>query len=124
MYLKFFNIGIRNNLLYPFLFCLLFAVSVAFGQGYYISQEQMETLTTEILNINESNKNLTSKLQLQQQQYQELQTIYNNKYTLAQEQLETYKSYCKKYENRELIYKYGIAGAFLVGLVVGILVSK
>lgn len=84
----------------------------------------METLTTEILNINKSNINLTSKLQLQQEQYQELQKIYDKKYTLAQEQLATYKSYLKKYESRELIYKYCIGIAFGLGLILGIVVAK
>lgn len=104
--------------------CLFFGVSVAFSQGYYITEEQMEQLTTEILNINKSNNNLTSKLQLQQQQYQELQTICDKKYTLAQEQLETYKSYLKKYENRELIYKYGIVAGFVAGLLIGVVVAR
>jgi hypothetical protein len=38
--------------------------------------------------------------------------------------LETYKNYCKKYESRELIYKYGIAGALVVGIIVGVMIAK
>ena len=104
--------------------CLFFGVSVAFSEGYYITAEQMEKLTIEIENISNSNNNLMSKLQLQQQQYQELQTIYDKKYTSAQEQLETYKNYLQKYENRNLIYKYGILGALVVGVIVGVVVAK
>jgi hypothetical protein len=99
-------------------------VSVAFSQGYYISQEQMEQLTTEILNISESNNNLMNKLHLQQEQYQTLQTIYDKKYMLAQEQLETYKSCLRKSESRELIYKYLVAGSFVAGILLGVLVAK
>ena len=114
----------RLKVLLLLLLCLFFGVQVAFSQGFYITQEQMEQLTTEILNINESNNNLMSKLQLQQQQYLTLQTTYDKKYTLAQEQLETYKSYLKKYESKELIYKYCIGIAFGLGLILGIVVAK
>lgn len=103
---------------------LLYGVHFVFGSGYYITTEQMERLTNEITTIQSSNNNLITKLQLQQEQYSKLMQAYETKYTLAQEQLETYKSYYQKSRNKESIYKYFIAGGFVAGLVLGIIIMK
>lgn len=106
------------------LFVLLYGVHFVFGSGFYITQEQMKTLTNEINNITSSNKNLITKLQLQQEQYQILITTYENKYTLAQEQLQTYKNSLKTSKDKESIYKYCIGIGFALGVLLGVVVAK
>ena len=112
------------KVLWLVLFFFFSGVSFAFGSGFYITEEQMEKLTNEINIITNSNNNLINKLELQQEQYQKLIQVYENKYTLAQDQLQTYKNYSQRLENKSSIYKYGIGIAFAIGLVLGVVLVK
>ena len=121
---------LRVLLLLPLLVC--FGVEVAFSQGgYFVTEEQLNSLTEQInrlQNNNESMMNLLeiqkNELDLQMNDYQALEKNYQERLQITEKQVKNYQNLLSKSKDRELIYKYGIAGAFVVGVLVGVFVAK
>ena len=111
------------------MFCV---TSDAFAGGtYYLTEEQLNNLTKQINNLQKNNndmiillENQKSELEKQNKEFLTLEQNYLEKYLIIEKQQRNYQQLLKKYENKELIYKYGIVGAFVVGLLVGVFISK
>ena len=115
------------------IFIIIFwsAMCVAFADTYYLTQEQLNSLSKQINNLQNSNKNMTellqqheNKLNLQICNYEVLETNYHNKCLALEEQQKNYQSLLNKYKSRSSIYKYSIIGALCVGLIVGVIIVK
>ena len=107
--------------------CLLVFCGVAYASAqatYYVTETQLNSLKELITNLQNNNESMTSLLNLQMSEYENLQKTYEEKSATTDKQLQNYQQLLSKSASRELIYKYGIAGAFVVGLIVGIFVAK
>lgn len=106
------------------LLCVWCGAACVFGQGYYITEEQMDVLVTEVANMSNSNNNLQKLLQKQKLNFMTVSDSWNKKYILVQQQLENCKRCLARSENKKLIYKYGVAIAFVVGVALGVIIVK
>lgn len=110
------------SLVLLFLFC---GAAVALSADtYYLTGEQLNELSKQITSLQSSNKNMMILLENQKKEYLTLENNYLEKYLTMEKQQQNYQNLLNRYESRSLIYKYCIAGAFVVGLVIGVMVVK
>ena len=104
---------------------LFFGVAYASAQAtYYVTEQQLNSLKELITNLQNNNNDMKNLLDLQTKDYNELKKNYTEKSATTDKQLQNYQSLLSKSKDRELIYKYGIAGAFVVGVLLGVFVAK
>ena len=63
-------------------------------------------------------------LNLQTKEYETLEQNYLNKFLTMEKQQKNYQELLSRYESKSSILKYSIAGAFVVGLILGFVVAK
>lgn len=121
------------------LFLLLYGVSVAFSEDtYFLTREQLNALEMQILNLQNNNASMMSllesqrlelenqKIELEQQtnNFQILENNYLQKYLVMEQQLQNSQQLLNRSKSRESLYKYGMVGTFVLGLIIGIVVAK
>ena len=107
------------------LFVSLLWSGLCFGSGYLLCNRNIaKRISSLITNLENNNNDMKNLLDLQTKDYETLQRNYTEKSATTDKQLQNYQELLKLSENKNLIYKYGIAGAFVVGVLLGVFVAK
>lgn len=118
---------------------LFYATPFVFSEDtYFVTKEQLNNLSKQIMNLENNNLNMMSLLELQKQElenqkieleqqtnnFQTLENSYSEKFLIMDQQLQNSQQLLNRSKNRESLYKYGMVGTFVLGLIIGIVVAK